>query len=613
VKGDEDLLARRAIDTIRTLSIDAVERAKSGHPGTPMALAPLAYALWTRVMAYDPRDPGCPFRDRFVLSAGHASMLLYSALHLTGHDLSLEDLKAFRQWGSRTPGHPEAGHTPGVETTTGPLGQGFANAVGMALAERMLAARFDRPGHPVVDHRTWVVASDGDLMEGVASEAASLAGHWGLSRLCVFYDDNRITIDGPTSRSFTEDVGRRFEAYGWNVLHVPDTATVDDLVAAADAARAETRRPTLVVLRTHIGIGSGRVDSPKAHGAPLGPVEARTAKRSYGWPEDAEFLVPDDVARHMREAGARAAARTEERRRRFEAYRGAHPADAQALTDRLAGRLPPDADAGLDAIGADGKPVSTRKASGAAIQALAARLPSLVGGSADLAGSNVTTIVDGGDVQRDAFGGRNLPFGVREHAMGAILNGLALHGGWRPFGGTFLVFSDYMRPSMRLAALMRRKTRLIVRVALLVEVAVAYAVENDHETGDGHHEQHRRCQRIDQHAHVQRVHPLRQPGNGRFDVGRVAMFAFSGRRCFGGMLRGGGRFGRMLNGCRRFLGFVRSALRDDIPEDDLRQHKRDRNRPDRDGVTQPIVLAREQHDREERQQRQQRNQPDKID
>ncbi|HVG95237.1 MAG TPA: transketolase, partial [Planctomycetota bacterium] len=455
MKATEDSLALRAIDTIRTLSMDAVEKAKSGHPGTPMALAPLAYALWTRVMTYDPRDPGSPFRDRFVLSAGHASMLLYSVLHLTGYDLPLDELKAFRQWGSRTPGHPEHGHTPGVETTTGPLGQGLANAVGMALAERMLAARYDRPGHAVVDHRTWVVAGDGDMMEGVSSEAASLAGHLGLSRLCVFYDDNRITIDGPTSLAFTEDVGRRFLAYGWNVLHVPDTAGVDDLVAAAEAARRESSRPTLVVVRTHIGIGSGRQDTSKAHGEPLGPDEVRGTKRTYGWPEEAQFLVPDDVARHMREAGERAAGRLAERRGRIDAYRSAFPAEARALEDALGGRLPTGVDAALDAVGTDAKATSTRKASGAAIQAVAAVMPALVGGSADLAGSNVTTIPGGGVVQRDAYGGRNLAFGVREHAMGAILSGIALHGGWRPFGGTFLVFSDYMRPSIRLAALMR--------------------------------------------------------------------------------------------------------------------------------------------------------------
>jgi transketolase len=448
-------LEKRSIDTIRTLAIDAVEAAGCGHPGTPMALAPLAYVLFRRVMKHCPTDPRWPDRDRFVLSAGHASMLLYASLHLTGYDLSLDDLKAFRQWGSKTPGHPEAGHTPGVETTTGPLGQGFGNAVGMALAERMLAARFNRPGHEVVDHRTWVIASDGDLMEGVASEAASLAGHLGLARLCVFYDDNRITIDGSTSLAFTEDVGRRFEAYGWNVLRVPDGAGTDELERAARAAEAETERPTLVIVRTHIGFGAPtKQDTAKAHGEALGAEEARLAKRAYGWPEDARFLVPDDVAAHLREAVARGEAARDAWARRRTAYATAHPAEARALDDALAGRLPPAWERQIPRFPAGGKPTATRKASATTLQALAQAVPSLVGGSADLAGSVGTSLPGGGDVARGAYAGRTIHFGVREHAMGAVLNGLALHGGFRPFGGTFLVFSDYMRPSIRLAALM---------------------------------------------------------------------------------------------------------------------------------------------------------------
>ncbi|MBL9087172.1 MAG: transketolase [Planctomycetia bacterium] len=454
-----EALTRRSIDTIRTLAMDAVEAAKSGHPGTPMALAPLAYALWARVMAYDPSDPAWPDRDRFVLSAGHASMLQYAALHLTGYDLSLDDLKAFRQWGSKTPGHPELHEVPGVETTTGPLGQGLSTAVGLALAERMLAARFNRPGHEIVDHHTWVIASDGDLMEGVASEACSLAGHWGLGKLIVFYDDNKITIDGTTDVAFTEDVGKRFEAYGWQVLRVADTATVDDLVAAAEAGRREAARPTLVMVRTHIGIGSpNKQDTPKAHGEPLGKEEIRLTKRAYGWPEDAAFLVPDDVKAHLVEAGRHAARKAVAWRARLAAYRAAFPAEAPALEAALSaggGPLPADLDAALAGVGADGKPVATRKASAAAIQALAARVPSLVGGSADLAGSNGTTIAGSPVVQRGAYGGRNLAFGVREHAMGAVCNGLALHGGFRPFGGTFLVFSDFLRPAIRLASLQR--------------------------------------------------------------------------------------------------------------------------------------------------------------
>ncbi|MFO0933788.1 MAG: transketolase [Planctomycetota bacterium] len=452
-----EALTRKAIDTIRTLAMDAVEAARSGHPGTPMALAPLAVALWTRVMAYDPRDPAWPDRDRFVLSAGHASMLQYAALHLAGYDLSLDDLKAFRQWGSKTPGHPEVHDVPGVETTTGPLGQGISTAVGLALAERMLAARFNKPGHEIVDHHTWVIAGDGDLMEGVSAEACSLAGHWGLGKLVVFYDDNKITIDGTTDVSFTEDVGKRFEAYGWHVLRVGDAATVDDLVAAAEAGRRETTRPTLVMVRTHIGFGSpNKQDSPKAHGEPLGKDEIRLTKRAYGWPEDASFLVPDDVRAWFADAGRRAAAKATAWRARLAAYRAAFPADAAALEAALAGApLPADLDAALAGVGADGKPVATRKASAAAIQVLGAKVPTLVGGSADLAGSNGTTIAGSPVVQRGAYGGRNLAFGVREHAMGAVCNGLALHGGFRPFCGTFLVFSDFLRPAIRLAALQR--------------------------------------------------------------------------------------------------------------------------------------------------------------
>jgi len=449
-------LVTRSIDTLRTLAMDAVEKAKSGHPGTPMALAPLAYALWARVMKYSPSEPDWPDRDRFVLSAGHASMLQYGALHLFGYDLSLDDIKAFRQWGSRTPGHPENHVTPGVEMTTGPLGQGFATAVGMALAERMLAQRFNRPGHEIVDHRTFVVASDGDLMEGVACEAASIAGHLGLDRLCVFYDDNKITIDGALDRSFSEDVAARFAAMGWNVLSVPDTAGPDEYEAAAVAARGETARPTLVVCRTHIGFGSpGKQDSSKAHGEPLGAEEIRLTKRAYGWPEDASFLVEDAVRAHTRASGARGVAVARDWHRRLAAYRAAFPDDARRLDDALAGRFPADLDARLASVGSDRKPTSTRKASGAAIQVLAAAIPTLVGGSADLAGSNQTTIQAGGDVCRGSYGGRNLSFGIREHAMGSILNGLTLHGGLRGFGGTFLVFSDYMRPAIRLAALMK--------------------------------------------------------------------------------------------------------------------------------------------------------------
>jgi transketolase len=444
-----------SIATLRTLAMDAVERAGCGHPGTPMALAPLAYALWTRVMRYAPTRPDWPDRDRFVLSAGHASMLLYGALHLAGYGVRLDDLRDFRQWGSATAGHPERGHLPGVETTTGPLGQGFANAVGMALAERMLAARFNRPGHEVVDHRTWVIASDGDLMEGVSQEAASLAGHLGLDRLCVFYDDNRITIDGRTDLAFSEDVGTRFEAQGWHVLRIPLDAPWDAYARAADSARATVGRPTLVVCRTTIGIGAPtKQDTSAAHGAALGAEEVRGAKRSYGWPEDASFLVPEEVRAHWRHAVRRGEAASAEWDRRLSAYAHAHPDLAREFERVLSGALPEGWAGSLPSFPA-GKRVATRKASGEVINALARVVPELVGGSADLAESNNTDIKGGGSVARGRYEGRNLHFGVREHAMGAIANGIALHGGLRPFVGTFFVFSDYMRPAIRLAALMR--------------------------------------------------------------------------------------------------------------------------------------------------------------
>ncbi len=451
----EEALARLSIDTIRTLSMDAVEQAKSGHPGTPMALAPLAYALWGHVMRYSAAHPAWPDRDRFVLSCGHASMLQYAALHLVGYDLPLDALRAFRQWGSPAAGHPEHGHCPGVETTTGPLGQGIGNAVGMALAERMLAERFNRPGHTLVDHRTWVVASDGDLMEGVAAEAASLAGHLGLARLCVFYDDNRITIDGRTDLSFTEDVAARFRAYGWNVLQVPLDAPWSAYAAAADQARAVTDRPTLVVCRTRIGHGAPtKQDTSEAHGAPLGAEEVRGAKRALGWPEEATFRVPDEVRAHLGEAGRRHAPDVAAWERRLASYRSAFPSEAAELERVLAGELPEGWVQRLPSFPAGAK-LATRQASGKTLNALAPALPELVGGSADLAGSNNTLVAGAADVRAGAYGGRTLHFGVREHGMGAILNGLALHGGFRPYGATFLIFSDYLKPAIRLAALMR--------------------------------------------------------------------------------------------------------------------------------------------------------------
>jgi len=444
-----------AIQTLRFLAVDMVEAAKSGHPGAPLGLAPLAFTLWTRQLRFDPADPTWADRDRFVLSCGHASALLYGLLHLAGFDLPLEELRRFRQLGSKTPGHPEYGHTAGVETTTGPLGQGFATAVGMAIARRHLAARFDRDGFPLFAHRIWTLASDGDLMEGVASEAASLAGHLGLGELKVLYDDNRISIDGPTSLAFSEDVGARFAAYGWRVLSVADGNDLDEIGAALDAAAAESERPTLVVVRTHIGYGSPKQDSAEAHGAPLGPDAARATKRALGWPEEPPFLVPEEARAPFAAAAARGAAVATAWRERLARYRAAHPDAAAELDRRLAGELPAEWDADLPRWAADAPGLATRAASGKAIQGLAARLPELVGGSADLAESNNTPIAGAAAFSADHPEGRNVHFGVREHAMGAILNGLALSGLIRPYGGTFLIFSDYMRPAIRLAALMK--------------------------------------------------------------------------------------------------------------------------------------------------------------
>jgi transketolase len=449
-------LDRLCVDTIRTLSMDAVQAANSGHPGTPMALAPLGYVLWTRHLRHNPRDPGWVDRDRFILSAGHASMLLYSLLHLTGYDLTLDEIRDFRQWESRTPGHPEYGMTPGVETTTGPLGQGFANGVGMAMAQAHLAARVNRPGHEVVDHHVYAVCSDGDLMEGVASEAASLAGHLKLGKLVYFWDDNRITIEGHTDLAFTEQVEKRFDAYGWHTLRVEDGNDLDALDAAIRAAQADPR-PSLVSVRTVIGYGSpNKAGSEKAHGEPLGEDEIVRTKEYLGWPSREPFHVPAEALEEMRRAvdrGARLQEAWEARRRDFAA---AHPDAAAALDDALALRLPDGWDAELPAFGKDDKPIATRAASGKALNAIAAKVPWLIGGSADLAGSNNTAIQGSPSFLAGSYEGRNLHFGVREHAMGSLMNGMALHGGVRPYGGTFLIFSDYMRPPVRLAALMEQ-------------------------------------------------------------------------------------------------------------------------------------------------------------
>jgi len=447
---ESDLLA---IQTVRCLAIDMVEAAKSGHPGAPLGLAPVASRIWARQLRFAPSDPTWPDRDRFVLSCGHASALLYALLHLSGYDLPMAELRRFRQLGSKTPGHPEHGHTPGVETTTGPLGQGFANAVGMAIARRHLAARFDRPGHALFGHRIWVLASDGDLMEGVAAEAASLAGHLGLSELKVVYDDNRISIDGPTGLAFSEDVGARFAAQGWRVLSIDDGNDLDAIDAALDEAARETARPTLVVTRTHIGYGSPKQDSAESHGAPLGPEGVAATKRALGCPEEPTFLVPEGATATFAEAAARGETLAAAWRDDLAAYRAAHPEAGTELDRRLAGELPAGWDAELPRF-EPGSSIATRAASGKTLQALSRALPELLGGSADLSESNNTLVAGEERFSREHPEGRNLHFGVREHAMGSIANGLALSGLLRPYGGTFLIFSDYLRPAVRLAALM---------------------------------------------------------------------------------------------------------------------------------------------------------------
>jgi len=444
-----------AITTIRTLAMDAVERAKSGHPGAPMGLAPVAYLLFSRFLKHCPVQPEWPDRDRFVLSCGHASMLLYSVLHLSGYDLSLDDLKAFRQWGSRTPGHPEHGLVPGVEMTTGPLGQGCATSVGLALAEAHLAARFNRPSQRVVDHMTYVLCSDGDLMEGVSAEAASLAGHLRLGKLVWIWDDNGITIEGSTELSFSEDVAGRFAAYGWQVLKVDDANDLVSLAEAIESARSTCDRPSLVAVRSHIACGSpGKQDSAEAHGAPLGEAEVRATKEAYGWPPDAQFLVPTRVRERCARILAEGEAAEARWRERVAAWRDAHPELAGEWTRRLEGELAEGWEELLPVFAADRSGIATRAASGKVLNALADRLPELVGGSADLAPSCNTLLAASSDFKAGAEDQRNLRFGIREHAMAAILNGLALHRGLRPFGATFLVFSDYMRPSIRLASLM---------------------------------------------------------------------------------------------------------------------------------------------------------------
>ncbi len=460
------------INTIRTLSIDAIEKANSGHPGMPMGAAPIAYTLWTRHLRFNPKNPEWLDRDRFVLSAGHASMLLYSMLFLTGYDLSLDDIKQFRQWQSRTPGHPEHGMTPGVEVTTGPLGQGISNAVGLAIAERWLAASFNRPGHDVVDHYTYVIASDGDMMEGVAAEAASIAGNLRLGRLIVLYDANLVTLSATTNLTFSEDVGARFEAYGWHVQRI-DGMNVAAVDAAITAARAVQDRPSLIVARTHIGYGSPhKQDTFHAHGEPLGKEETRLAKQAYGWPEDSAFLIPDEALREFRKSIDRGAELEAAWRKRLDAYRAADPDAADRFVQVLARELPKGWDSKLPAFTPKDGEIATRDAGGKIIRALAEVVPNLLGGSGDLDPSTRTAMKGLGDFQSPivpqtgdgpptqgaaggvwGYAGRNLHFGIREHAMTAIATGMALHGGILPYCATFLSFADYMRPSIRLAAL----------------------------------------------------------------------------------------------------------------------------------------------------------------
>ncbi len=451
-------LQATAINTIRFLSADGVQQANSGHPGLPMGTAAMAYTIWTRHLRHNPANPAWANRDRFVLSGGHGSMLLYSLLHLTGYDLPLAELKNFRQWGSRTPGHPEYGHTPGVETTTGPLGQGFANGVGMAIAEAHLAAVFNRPGHTLIDHYTYAIVTDGDLMEGVSSEAASLAGHLRLGKLIYLYDDNRISIDGSTSLAFTEDRAARFAAYGWHIQHVEDGNNVEAIDAAIQAAQVDPR-PSLIVCRTIIGYGlPTRQGTAKAHGEPAGDKELNAAKEALGWPVEPRFHIPAEALDLFRQAVPAGNQQEAAWAAQLAAYRAEYPAEAAELERRLAGQLPATWREALPVFPANAKGMATRASSGKVLNAIAAALPELIGGSADLAPSNKTWLDGLPAFQADSPAGRNFHFGVREHGMGSIINGMAVHGGVIPYGGTFLVFADYMRPALRVAALSHIRT-----------------------------------------------------------------------------------------------------------------------------------------------------------
>jgi transketolase len=465
-------LDQLAINTIRFLSVDAVQHANSGHPGLPLGAAPMAYVLWTRFLQHNPRNPQWLNRDRFVLSAGHGSALLYSLLHLTGYDLPLDQIKQFRQWGSITPGHPERGLTPGVETTTGPLGQGFGNGVGMAISEAHLAARYNRPGFEIVDHFTYGLVSDGDLMEGVASEAASLAGQLELGKLIYLFDDNHVTLSAGTNIASHEDNARRFEAYGWHTQSVKDGNDVEAIDLALGAARSETKRPSLILVRTHLGFGSPKQDSFEAHGSPLGVEDVKLTKLNLGWPVEPLFDVPPEALAHLREALPRGQHLESEWRDRFSRYAAQHPGLALEFEAIMRGELPAGWDSDIPVFPADSKGMKTRVAAGKVMAAIAPKLPSLMGGSADLDPSTHTQLKGAGDFEASGrapgdtqgssgggwnYAGRNLHFGIREHGMGAILNGMAVHGGIIPYGATFLIFSDYMRPPMRLGAMMKQR------------------------------------------------------------------------------------------------------------------------------------------------------------
>ncbi|MFC1949372.1 transketolase [Chloroflexota bacterium] len=444
------------VNTIRFLAVDMVQKANSGHPGAPLGAAPMAYTLWNRFLKHNPTDPKWPDRDRFVLSAGHASAMLYALFHLTGYDLSLDDIKQFRQWESKTPGHPEYGLVPGVEVTTGPLGQGFANGVGMALAEKWLAERYNRPENKIIDHYTYAIVSDGDLQEGVASEAASLAGTLRLGKLIYLYDDNDISIEGSTDITFTEDVVQRFQSYGWQVVGPVDGMDISAVDSAIRTAQSETVKPSLIICRTTIGYGSpNKANTASCHGEPLGEEEVRLTKENLQWPYSEPFMIPEDVLAHFRQAVGQGKKQQQEWQTRLDDYRKAYPDEARQLEQDLSGDLPDGWDEGLDSLFQNTeKPVATRSASGDIMNVIAPRVHALIGGSADLGPSNNTTLKDCGSYGIEDYCGRNLHFGIREHAMGAIANGMALHGGAIPYAGTFFIFSDYMRPPIRLAALM---------------------------------------------------------------------------------------------------------------------------------------------------------------